>query len=185
MRTIIILVFICTSFVGKTISQESVPALSPKQIELVKQHYKPEGKQDVKTYLFSDQKEIKKGERVKVGILFEIKPGMNIYGPEKSSSNLPTVVEWKLPEGVTLERVVWQKTGALAGGKKGYVGYCFVMAEIKIDPDYQSTTVEISVATSFQACDENYCTPGETRNDLSVIIGKSKRSAVEKLFKKH
>lgn len=183
MKTIIILLFICTSLVGKTVSQENVAALSPKQIELVKQHYKAEGEQDVKTYLFSDREEIKKGERVKVGILFEIKPGMNIYGPEKSSGNLPTVVEWKLPDGVTLQRVVWQKASSLAGDKRGYVGFCFLMAELKVDPDYKGSTVEIAVTTSFQACDERYCTPGETGNRLSLPVGKNKKSVVEKLFK--
>lgn len=170
-------------FVPDTAAQENVRSLLPKEIEKVKRNYKAEGEQDVKMFVFSDLKGVKKGEKIKVGILFEIKPGMNIYGPEKSSSNLPTEIRWVLPEGVTPGQVLWQKIDEVPGGKKGYTGYCLVVAELAIGTDVKEEELKIGVEASFQVCDEVYCTPGETANVLTLSIGKNIKSPVEKIFR--
>ena len=184
MRKFFVLLFIMsTLFSMVAVAQEHTRALSSKEIEQVKRHYKANGEQNVKTYLFSDLKRVPKGGKIKIGVLFEIKPGMNIYGPEKSSENLPTTLEWNLPEGFKLGRVLWQKVTSLAGGKNGYVGFCFVLAELQVTPDFSVSEAKILLKTSFQACDEMYCTPGEITNSLIFLVGKKENSNVEKIFK--
>lgn len=186
MKIIVILLVVSvfrTFFAPDTVMQENVRSLSPKEIEQVKRNYKAVGEQNVKMYLFSDLKEVEKGEKIKIGILLEIKPGMNIYGPEKSSSNLPTEVCWNLPEGVTLGRVAWQKTSDLAEDKKGYMGNCFVMAELTIGTEVKDEKLEIGLEASFQACDELYCTPGKITGSINLIVAKNVKSPVEKIFR--
>lgn len=183
-RIIIVLVgVLCILSVVRTTAQIHVQALSPKEIEQVKRNYKAEGEQNVKIYLFSNLIEVEKGETIKVGVMFEIKPGMNIYGPGNSSSNLPTVIRWNLPKGMVLGKIAWQKAGNLADGKNGYMGYCCVIAELTIGTGIKEHELEIGVETTFQVCDELYCIPGDIEGSLVLSVGKNVKSPVEKIFR--
>lgn len=182
-------IFILTSllsllFASQSWAQKDLQALSTKEVELVKFHYNPEGNEYVKTYLFSDLSSVAKGGKIKIGVLFDIVDGMNIYGPAESSSNLPTVIEWKLPQGVKLEEVHWQSPIDVGDGKKGYLENCIVIAELSIDANIDTTDVEIQANISFQVCDELYCRQGEATNKLSFSIGKNAKTKVAKIFNK-
>lgn len=164
--------------------QEHLEALSSKEIELVKRYCKSEGDDYVKMYLFSDLEEVAKGGKIKVGILFEIADGMNIYGPEKSAVNYPTSIELKLPQGVKLEHIDWQMPVEVRDGKKGYMEYCIAVANLVVDANIAIKNVEVQTEVSFQVCDELYCRQGEIKNGLSFSIGKDKKTKVVKIFNK-
>lgn len=182
-------IFILTSllsllFAFHSSGQEDLKALAAKEVELIKCHYKPAGNEYVKTYLFSDLARVAKGGKIKIGILFDIADGMNIYSPAQNSSNLPTVIKWELPRGVKLEQVHWQTPIEVGDGKKGYMENCIVMADLSIDANIDATNVEIQANISFQVCDELYCRQGEATNKLSFSIGKNAKTKVAKMFNK-
>lgn len=182
-KTIVVtLIFILFSVV-ESMGQESVSALSIKEVELIKRYCKAVESPNVVTYLFSDLQKVRVGGKMKVGVLFEIKQGMNIYGPEKASDHLPTVLEWVLSNGLELERIAWQPVSSLPNGKKGYMDFCFVMAELSVDSEIEEPWSTVRLKTSFQVCDERYCISGETENVLKVPFGKDKKSTVAKIFK--
>lgn len=163
-------------------AQQTVRPLTNKEIAKIKSTILPDGDK-VKTYLFPEFKQIKPGEHMKVAILFEIEPGMNIYGPKKSAVNLPTELNWKLPAGITLQQVNWQETIELEHKKNGYVDHCLVIATLKVAKDYQSPSINIELYTNYQMCDDIYCKNASNKNTLSLLCHtKSAYSSFKKIF---
>src|SRR5208337_2596171 len=65
------------------------------------------GKELVKASLISDVNAIQPGQAFRVGILYKIEPGWDIYWRYSGDSGIPTKIEWQLPAGVKVGDLQW------------------------------------------------------------------------------
>lgn len=163
-------------------AQDFLPELSSKTIAVIKESVTLKGDK-LQTALFSNYQQIEAGKTIKVAVLFDIQMGYCIYSNEKATSNLPTEIEWNLPKGVIVEKVVWQKPGTLPDGKKkGYIFSAIAVASIKIADDYKGSDLTISAKITYQICDDLLCEAGENCDEMKIVVGKAKKTKLYKLI---
>lgn len=139
----------------------------------------------VTLYACTDYAQAAPGEEVKVGLLFRILKGWNIYTYEKGSNYLPTEVKWKFPEGCRLVKTTWQKPVKLFEDmeKQGYFDYCFVVATIRLG-ERLPETFRVEMEASWQVCDHLTCVPGEGNISVELKVGKKEKTEYAGILKK-
>lgn len=100
-------------------------------------------------------------------LVFTIPEHAHIYGPDDKDS--PTTIEWSLPQGVTLERIVWpsMKSISLHGHSfEAYEGKVYVHGNFVIEDiaDLKSLRANIN----YIVCDK-LCTPEKTSETLNLV----------------
>lgn len=142
--------------------------------------------QQVKTYLCADMEAVRSGDVVKVGILFQIANGWNIYDNDTLAQGyLPTRVEWKVPDCCRVESVVWQAPVRLSEneGKMGYFHFCFVVVTIRV-VEAPPADFEIRAEYEWQMCDEQHCIHRRGNSTIPIKVGASKKSKLHAILKK-
>lgn len=179
-KNIISIILCCFTLIAS--AQEYRSKLTAKSVAAILKSVTPEG-ENLKTALFSDYSVVEPGEVVKVAVFFEIEMGKCIYGNEKSKTNLPTDIKISLPNGVTVEKIVWQKSYLLPDGeKKGYVGNAIAIVHLRIDKSFKEKEFEVKAEITYQICDDLHCIAGENQGDIKIRVGKRVKTKLFKLF---
>lgn len=142
--------------------------------------------QHVKTYLCSDMESVKAGDVVKVGLLFQIEEGWNIYDNDTLAHGyLPTQVQWIVPDGCHVVGVVWQTPVKLFENesKMGYFHYCFVVVTIRVEKA-PATAFEVKTEYEWQMCDDRQCIHRKGSSSIPLKVGTSKRTGLYGMLKK-
>lgn len=140
----------------------------------------------VTLYAFTDYEQVQPGDEVKVGVLFRIVKGWNIYDNNKESgSYLPTEVEWQLPEGCRMLNEHWQKPVKLHADsdKLGYYDYCLLVATIRLG-DSLSERFKVGVQAAWQVCNEMTCVPGKGSISVELKTGRKVKTGWNAVLKK-
>lgn len=177
-----ILTTLCCIVLSIAMAQDYQPELSSKAKNVIKEYATFKGDK-LQTAILSDYSQIEVGKTIKVAIIFEIPMNYCIYSNEPSSSNIPTQIEWKLPDGVTIEKIVWQKPVKLSDrNKNGYFSSAIAVVHLRIADNYKGADVNIGAKISYQICDDLNCEAGENIEELKIIIGKAKKTKLFKLI---
>jgi len=142
----------------------------------------------VKTELIASVREIKPGDTLRVGVLFEIDPSWHISWKNPGDSGLPTSVSFSFPEGFTVGELEWpipivfkQPGGILDYGYKGSI---LLLAEVKSSLKLsKATTININADVSWTSCSE-ICIPGKANLDLEIPLTDSSIKANAGEFEK-
>lgn len=96
------------------------------------------------------------------GIHFEVAPGWHIYAPDPGDVGLPTYIEWRLPDGVWLQRLEWpvpERIRQPPFDVDAYTGRFIVRAAFDLGDDVPETAT-LSARIQWGACRE-VCIPQE------------------------
>lgn len=160
--------------------------LSGKEFREITMAVEGQNFRQVTLYAFTDYEQVQPGDEVKVGVLFRIFKGWNIYdNDKKSGSYLPTEVEWQLPEGCRVLKENWQTPVKLHADsdKLGYYDYCLVVATIRLG-DRLEEHFKIGVQSSWQVCNEMTCVPGKGGISVDLKKGRKEKTAWNGMLKK-
>ncbi|WP_435892919.1 protein-disulfide reductase DsbD domain-containing protein [Oceaniferula spumae] len=99
--------------------------------------------------------------------------GWHSYWKNPGESGMPTSIVWQLPEGLELSALRFPAPHVFdAGGVKslGYEGEVLLLADLSIGKNVEPGVVEIKGASSWLACTNEQCIPGNADLSTSVTI---------------
>ena len=101
-------------------------------------------------------------------LVFDVPSHSHIYGPDSEDS--PTVLNWRLPKGITLGHIKWPipQTLSLQGHRfEAHEGKVYIHGVFNIENDFNKLN-QIKVDTSYTVCDK-LCTPEKKTSVLKFI----------------
>jgi len=123
--------------------------------------------------LILDHDSAKPGETVLAGIRLQMNPGWHTYWKNSGRSGEPTVIKWKLPEGVTAGSILWPLPHVLPD--PDFTTYVYedeavLLVPLKISANAPQGQMIIKAKAAWQEC-EKYCTHGDGEVQASLEIG--------------
>jgi thiol:disulfide interchange protein len=145
----------------------------------------PEGKpHQVRARLLADADTVTPGGTVRVGVHLEQKENWHTYWRSPGSVGQPTVIDWDVPEGVTVgERLhpapdFFEYEGIISYGYEDQVLHA---VELQLPAEIPAEGLEIKASTAWLVC-EVQCIPGEAELSLRLLPGDGQPSATAPLF---
>ncbi len=113
-------------------------------------------------------------QKIPFVLIFEVPQDSHIYGPDDLDS--PTILTWKLPKGVVIERLQWPALQNLKQQDhtfKGYEGKVYVHGAMVVEDNAPSklSCQDIQVETSYIVCN-NLCAPEKTVQAIQFVESK-------------
>ena len=116
------------------------------------------------------------GKPVWVGLQLVHKPEWHTYWKNSGDSGLPTLLEWKLPTGVTAGEIAWPVPHKILIGNLanyGYEGTVLLPVRLTIGPDFKpsllSSDLEVKLKASWLVCRKE-CIPEEGEFVLKIPV---------------
>jgi thiol:disulfide interchange protein/DsbC/DsbD-like thiol-disulfide interchange protein len=138
-----------------------------------------DGNPRVEAELLVDASELRPGQTVRVGVLFEMDAGWHVYWRNAGESGLPTELEWSF-EGATVGPIQWpaplvfqEADGFLT--TYGYKDSVLLMADAVVGPR-QPGRARISVVADFVTCNIG-CIPGRITLSRELRVSTAGRPA--------
>jgi thiol:disulfide interchange protein DsbD len=149
-----------------------------------------DGKPQVEIRLLVDAAELRPGDALRVGVLFELESGWHIYWRNPGQAGLPTEIDWKL-EDATPGPLQWPAPEIFHEGEGSLTTYGYAEQVLFFAPARLSEAaegrIEIVAEVDYLAC-EVECIPGEAslRRTLPVADEtKPAEDAVLELFQSY
>ncbi len=132
-----------------------------------------DGKPHVDVRLIYDHQEVKPGDTIRVGVLFNMNKDWHIYWENPGDAGLPTRVEWK-SDGLDFGPLQWSAPGLYSesGGEWTTFGYDgeVVLYSDAVVKDGVSGSIDIEADITYLAC-QNACVPGEHALTRTLRVG--------------
>lgn len=140
----------------------------------------------VRAKLVSDIASVKPGERLGLGVLFDIDPGWHVYWKYPGETGLPTRVEFKVPKGYKVGKLNWPIPLAFkkydGGIDFGYEKSLLLWTNIDVPQDAEiNSKAGIDTAVSWISCKE-ICIPGKANLEFDFKIADLRKPANTELF---
>jgi thiol:disulfide interchange protein len=135
--------------------------------------------ENVRAELVSEVSEVKPGEPFWVGLRETIRKDWHTYWKNPGDAGQATEIEWKLPEGVKAEAIVWPAPDMFDIG--GVINYGFhddILLLVKITPPagFTGSTLTLAADANWLVCSD-VCIPEEGKFTLSLPIGPAAKPA--------
>ena len=135
------------------------------------------GEPRVEARLLMGAKEVRPGDAVAVGVLFDIDPGWHIYWRSSGQGGMPTTIDFEVDEG-SVGPTKWPEPRPYneAGGRIitfGYSTSVLLFAEAEVAEDAEGE-VEISADVDYLVCEVD-CIPGSARLRRALSVGEEHR----------
>lgn len=140
----------------------------------------------VKAELVSDVSAVKPGSAFKVGVLFDIEPGWQIYWKNPGDSGLPTTVELAIPGEFKVGKPGWPLPSVFRGPGGatdfGYERSLLLITRVDAPPHLASgSTVNIYAKVFWVSC-RDICIPGRAELGLDIPVSEVAKAANADLF---
>ena len=141
------------------------------------------GDAHVEVTLLIDHAEVQRGDRFRVGILFDLDVDWHIYWENPGDAGLPTEIEWH-GEGLEFGPLQWAAPGVYLedDGRLitfGYDSQVVLYSEVLVGEEV-SDTVEISAEVQYLAC-HGACLPGEHSLHRQLQVGSQTQPAAKEV----
>ncbi len=130
----------------------------------------------VEPRLVLESQELIPGQKVKAGVIFDLKPHWHIYYKDPGDSGMATDLKWQLPEGFQAGPILWEKpkrfeeTGLVTFG---YSDSTILASEISVPEGLKpGSEVVIKAEVKWLSC-KDVCVPGEAVVEAKVKVGSS------------
>lgn len=135
-----------------------------------------EGEPHVEVRLIYDHKEVKPGDTIRVGVLFNMNKDWHIYWENPGDAGLPTRVEWK-SEGLEFGPLQWSAPGLYSESDGewttfGYDGEVVLYSDAVVKEGV-SGSIDIEADIAYLAC-KNACVPGDHVLKRSLKVGEQR-----------
>lgn len=144
--------------------------------------------QSVSAKLIADVSTIEAGKTFRLGVLYKIDPDWHIYWQNSGDAGLPTVTNFKLPEGFAAGPIQWpvpeRNTLETIVGY-GYPHEVLLFANVTAPAKLPAGPIEFGADVSWLACRQE-CFPGDAKGlKLALQAGPAKPSEQKALFDKY
>lgn len=132
-------------------------------------------KSHIKAEVVSDRSSVQPGERFYAGIHFKMDPDWHIYWRNAGDSGIPTVIDWKLPEGVRAGPLLWpfpKKIQMEEITSYGYDDEIILLNEMTISENFSSHQLTLEADVTWLGC-EKICVPGKSSPSLTLPVSSS------------
>ncbi len=126
----------------------------------------------VQASLVAEHKAAKPGSKLTVALRETITPGWHTYWKNPGDSGEPTVIEWKLPQGVTAGPIQWPLPEAIPVGplvNYGYADQVLLLTDISVPQDFKEPALTLSANVRWLVC-KDICVPEETTSTLTLPL---------------
>jgi len=128
---------------------------------------------NVRAELVSEVAQVKPGEPFWVALHQTMKPHWHTYWKNPGDAGEPTEINWKLPEGVKADPIVWPVPTKI--DVSGVVNYGFeddVLLLVKITPpaDFKGDSLALAADANWLVCSD-VCIPEEGKFNLTLPVG--------------
>src|SRR5476649_992716 len=135
--------------------------------------------ENVRAELISELSEVKPGEPFWVGLRETIRKDWHTYWKNPGDAGQATEIEWKLPEGVKAEAIVWPAPDMFDIG--GVINYGFhddILLLVKITPPagFTGSALTLAADADWLVCND-VCIPEEGKFTLSIPVGAAAKPA--------
>src|SRR5262249_51646528 len=100
----------------------------------------------------------------------ELEPGWHAYWKNPGEAGMPPTIEWELPEGFSVEKMLWPHPYRLTLNESigyGYHDEVILLAEIT-PPKKLADSIELGANIRWVVCDDASCLPGDGRLQTTV-----------------
>src|ERR1700730_9480370 len=146
------------------------------------------GKELVQPSLISDVRAIQPGQKFRVGVLYRIERGCDIYWKYSGDSGLRTKIEWQIPEGFKVSNLYWplpmrdKEPGDLE--VFDYTSEVLLFAEIEAPSTLPPQPISIQAKSDWLVC-QSLCVPGRAQLSLNLMTGAHTVSDFAPIFQKY
>src|SRR5476651_1416018 len=135
--------------------------------------------ENVRAELVSEVSEVKPGEPFWVGLRETIRKDWHTYWKNPGDAGQPTEIEWKLPEVVKADAIVWPAPDMFDIG--GVINYGFhddILLLVKITPPagFSGATLALAADANWLVCSD-VCIPEEGKFTLALPVGPAAKPA--------
>ena len=129
--------------------------------------------------LLSDRDAIVPGERMWIGLRFQMEKGWHIYWVNPGDSGEPPKVQWQLPAGFRAGQIEWpapQRLTAPSIVDYGYENEVLLMAPLRVAANLkQGAKATLTATVNWLVCRE-ICIPGKAQLALELPIAKRRQT---------
>ena len=123
------------------------------------------------------------GKQVWLGLQLAHQPEWHTYWKNPGDSGLPTMLDWKLPQGITAGEIAWPTPKKIPIGTLANYGYentVLLPVPLTVAPDFNAAQLDIKLKATWLVCRKE-CIPQEGEFSLSVP-GKSSTALNSEAF---
>ena len=127
----------------------------------------------VKVELLSETSSIQPGHPFWVALHFTIEKEWHAYWKNPGGAGMPPMVEWTLPAGFKVDRLVWPapKRFLLSSITSfGYEKELTLLAELSGPETYRTATAEIGASLRWVVCSDSNCLPGDAELHMALPV---------------
>ena len=133
----------------------------------------------VQIELVSEETALQGGHPIWVALHLKMDKDWHIYWKNPGDAGLTPEIEWKNPDGFSVDTAEWPipkrfEFNGLIG--YGYEHETWLLFQVTPPQTLTGTETQLSAKISWLACDENSCLPGTTPVTLKLPIGQGKPS---------
>jgi len=118
---------------------------------------------------------VRPGSDVDGVIQFSLEEGWHLYWKNPGEVGLAPSFDWKLPEGISVQEILWPAPSRYPSGTTmiyGYGGLPKWIVRFHVDESVKEGTYPIEVASFWLACDGS-CVPGNGQSSASLQVSAS------------
>lgn len=122
--------------------------------------------------LLSEYEQVQPGSSFQVAVKLIPEAGWHTYWINPGDSGLATVVNWRLPAGVSAGPIIWPTAEKFNIGplsNYGFEGDTYLLTEITVAADYAYSTLPITAFADWLVCEE-VCIPGSAQLSIDVAV---------------
>jgi len=128
----------------------------------------------VEAELVAERTAVVPGESLTVALRLKMIPHWHTYWRNPGDSGLPTSINWKLPEGLSVGPIQWPYPQRLPAGPLtnfGYEGEVLLLSELKVPASVAGKSVDLSARANWLVCSEDTCIPERADLTLQLPVG--------------
>lgn len=117
-----------------------------------------------------------KGRPFWVAVRLDPQQGWHTYWENPGDSGAAPLIDWSLPDGVTMEGPLYGTPGLLAAGplmNYGYAGRSYLLFRAQLAPDFTASTLKLSASLEWLTCDIE-CVPQFGSVDAEISVGQGR-----------
>lgn len=132
----------------------------------------------LRAQLIAEYSQVEAGQTFDVAVKLVPDPGWHTYWINPGDSGLATVINWQLPEGVSVGPIQWpiaEKYNIGHLSNYGFEGDTYLLSSISVSDQYAAPTLPITADVDWLVCEE-YCIPGSATLSIELHIGSPERA---------
>jgi thiol:disulfide interchange protein len=123
--------------------------------------------------IMNEQETIQPGRPFWIAVRFNIDTLWHAYWKNPGSAGMAPTIDWSLPEGFTVEQLLWPTPNRFFIGSAVSFGYekeLVLLAQIQPSANYGKNDAEIKADLRWVVCSDSNCLPGDAQLQITIPV---------------